>query len=83
MSAHIHQTETSVCCVRACHDAPSSPRLGKRRRYLSDHLELTGVTGTFCLDESFDHVVRSEKQYWRLVRYNAENPAKAGLRGHA
>ena len=42
--------------------------------------KLMGVTGTFWLDESYDHVVRSEKQYWRFVRYIAENPASAGLR---
>ena len=40
-----------------------------------------GVTGNFWLDESYDHVVRSEMQYWRFVRYIAENPARAGLRG--
>ncbi len=44
--------------------------------------KLMGVTGTFWLDESYDHVVRSEKQYWRFVRYIAENPASAGLRDH-
>ena len=44
--------------------------------------KLAGVTGTFWLNESYDHVVRSEKQYWRFVRYIAENPASAGLRDH-
>lgn len=39
-----------------------------------------GTAGTFWLDESFDHIVRSEKQYQRLVRYIADNPVKAGLR---
>ena len=42
--------------------------------------KLTGTKGTFWLDESYDHVVRSEKQYWHFVRYIAENPTKAGLR---
>ena len=41
-----------------------------------------GSAGTFWLDESFDHIVRSEKQYQRLVRYIADNPAKAGLKKH-
>ncbi len=41
--------------------------------------KLLGSSGTFWLDESYDHVVRSEKQYWRFVRYILENPAKAGL----
>jgi len=39
-----------------------------------------GTAATFWLDESFDHIVRSEKQYRRLVRYIADNPVKAGLR---
>ena len=44
--------------------------------------KLLGVTGTFWLDESYDHIVRSEKQYWRFIRYIAGNPTKAGLRDH-
>ncbi len=44
--------------------------------------KLMGVTGTFWLDESYDHIVCSEKQYWRFVRYIAENPTRAGLRDH-
>ena len=41
--------------------------------------KLTGITGTFWLDESNDYMVRREKQYWRFVRYIAENPIKATL----
>ncbi len=41
--------------------------------------KLMGVTGTFWLGESYDHIVRSEKQYWRFVRYIAENPTKSRL----
>ena len=38
------------------------------------------TAGTFWLDESYDHIVRSEKQYQRFVRYIADNPVKAGLK---
>ena len=41
---------------------------------------LLGAAGTFWLDESYDHIVRSERQYQRFVRYIADNPVKAGLR---
>jgi len=41
--------------------------------------QLLGTMGTFWLDESFDHILRSEPQYWYLVKYIAENPKKAGL----
>ena len=42
--------------------------------------KLLGTTGTFWLAESYDHIVRSEEQYWRLIRYIADNPVKTGLR---
>ena len=41
---------------------------------------LLGTTGTFWLDESFDHILCSEAQYRYLVDYIADNPRKAGLR---
>ena len=41
---------------------------------------LLGTAGTFWLDESYDHIVRSERKYQRFVRYFADNPVKAGLR---
>ncbi len=42
--------------------------------------KLLGQTGTFWMDESYDHIVRNEKQYRHFVRYIEENPGKAGLR---
>jgi type I restriction enzyme R subunit len=44
--------------------------------------QLLGSSGQFWIDESFDHIVRSEAQYWHYVRYIAENPVKAGLSDH-
>ena len=42
---------------------------------------LLGQTGEpFWLDESFDHIVRSDAQYRHYLRYIARNPAKAKLR---
>ena len=41
---------------------------------------ILGVAGRFWLDESFDHIVRSEAQYQHFVRYIVDNPVKAGLR---
>jgi REP element-mobilizing transposase RayT len=40
---------------------------------------LLGTTGTFWMDESYDHIVRSEKQYRHFLQYIEENPTKAGL----
>lgn len=42
--------------------------------------KLLGASGTFWLDESYDHIVRSEEQYRHFLRYIADNPSKAGLR---
>lgn len=43
--------------------------------------QILGTTGrTFWLDESYDHIVRSEAQYQHYLRYIAENPVKAKLR---
>ena len=41
---------------------------------------LLGSVGTFRLDESYDHIVRSEKAYRRSVRHIADNAVKAGLK---
>ena len=40
---------------------------------------LLGTAGTFWLDESYDHIVRSGRHYQRFVRYIADNPVQAGL----
>lgn len=41
--------------------------------------KLLGRGGTFWMDESFDHAVRSEAQLERFQTYIRLNPAKAGL----
>jgi REP element-mobilizing transposase RayT len=41
---------------------------------------LLGETGTFWLDESYDHIVRDAAEFNAFVRYIEANPAKAGLR---
>jgi REP element-mobilizing transposase RayT len=35
--------------------------------------------GAFWQHESYDHVVRNEKEFTRIVAYIANNPVKAGL----
>ncbi len=41
---------------------------------------LLGRTGEkFWQDESFDHAVRSEERFYRIMRYIERNPVKAGL----
>lgn len=40
-------------------------------------LNRTGMP--FWQEESYDHVVRNERSFWRIVRYIEENPMRAGL----
>jgi REP element-mobilizing transposase RayT len=45
--------------------------------------KILGTAGTFWMDESYDHIVRSQAQYEHFRRYIAENPVKANLGGDA
>jgi REP element-mobilizing transposase RayT len=42
--------------------------------------QLLGRTGEFWQREYYDHLVRSEEEFYRIVAYILENPEKAGLR---
>ncbi|HVO79462.1 MAG TPA: transposase [Terriglobales bacterium] len=39
-----------------------------------------GVEGVFWQREYYDHLIRNDDDFERVVRYIAENPAKAGLK---
>ena len=39
-------------------------------------------TGAFWEHESFDHYIRNQAEWKRIVRYALDNPVKAGLVGH-
>ena len=41
--------------------------------------DVIGASGTFWMDENFDHAVRSWEQLERFRRYIRENPGKARL----
>ena len=42
---------------------------------------ILGARGTFWQREYYDHLIRSEEEFERAIRYVAENPAKANLKG--
>ena len=50
---------------------------GTSARLANQALGLTGET--FWMDESYDQIVRSPRQYEHFLRYIAENPTKANL----
>jgi REP element-mobilizing transposase RayT len=49
---------------------------GRSARQCNQHL---GREGKFWADESYDHVVRDEKEFERILAYIVNNPVKAGL----
>lgn len=49
---------------------------GASARFVNQRL---ARSGSFWMDESYDHIVRSEKEYQHFIRYIRENPVKAGL----
>ncbi|MDZ7359083.1 MAG: hypothetical protein ONB33_15915, partial [candidate division KSB1 bacterium] len=50
------------------------------KRYTGRQANLIlGREGPFWQDESYDHAVRSEKEYERIIWYILNNPVKAGL----
>ncbi len=42
--------------------------------------KILGLTGTFWMDESYDHIVRNERQYRFFEGYIQANPVKTGLK---
>lgn len=38
-----------------------------------------GREGGFWQDESYDHVIRDNEEFLRIIHYVLENPVKAGL----
>ena len=52
---------------------------GSTARKANQLLERTGLP--FWQDESYDHWVRSRKEFERIIAYIEENPASAGLVG--
>lgn len=40
---------------------------------------ILGREGAFWQDESYDHVIRDNEEYIRIIHYVLENPVKAGL----
>jgi REP element-mobilizing transposase RayT len=88
MSNHIHlfiDTAGYQPPVTPPHDGPTAPYpladtlkllKGRTARYCNQAL---GRGGAFWHHESYDHVVRDEKEFERIIWYILNNPVKAGL----
>ncbi len=67
--------------VRPLGDWPLSRLLHTWKSFTASRInKLQSSSGSFWMDESFDHIVRSEVQWQYFQRYIGENPAKANLR---
>jgi len=53
------------------------PKLKGARAYTAN--QVLGRTGPFWYDESYDHWIRSEARFNRVIRSVGRNPVKAGL----
>jgi putative transposase len=54
--------------------------LGSLKRYTAKEANrVVARTGKFWQDESYDHVVRDEKEFESIVQYTVNNPVKAGF----
>ncbi len=73
MSNHVH----ILIWPRARLDRITKSLKGYTARECNKLLERTSKT--FWQDESFDHAVRSEDEFYRIQRYIERNPVKAGL----
>jgi REP element-mobilizing transposase RayT len=86
MSNHVHLTiDTAGYDIEPTHNgvmalyplAETLKRLkGRTARYCNQALKRTG---TFWHPESYDHVIRDQQEYERIVWYILSNPVKAGL----
>jgi REP element-mobilizing transposase RayT len=73
MPNHVHLMVTA--------HAPLARWLGSLKGFTAHAAnQILGLTGRpFWQDESFDHVVRSERELERIRAYIEENPVRAGL----
>ncbi len=86
MSNHCHLlVDTGEHTFKPIHDGVTAPYpladtlkllKGRTARYCNQAL---GRSGAFWHHESYDHVVRDQKEFERIVWYIADNPVKAGL----
>ncbi|HLO33684.1 MAG TPA: transposase [Anaerolineales bacterium] len=61
-------------------DLPLSKIMQSLKRHTARQANIIlGREGVFWQDESYDHVIRDNEEYIRIINYVLENPVKAGL----
>lgn len=77
MSNHVH------VIVRPLPGHPLATITHSWKSFTANQLNrLTGSTGPFWQEESYDRIIRNADEYRRIERYILENPQKAGISVH-
>jgi REP element-mobilizing transposase RayT len=84
MSNHVHVVFAPLQEGVYADGTPKYYKLSKIMQSLKRHTarecnRLLSRQGTFWQAESYDHVVRNEAEWHRIMRYVLDNPVKAGL----
>jgi putative transposase len=80
MSNHVHAVFEPLGSEYHSNQLPLSKIMQSFKRYTARAPNLLlGRQGAFWQDESYDHVIRNEAEFQRVVYYVLENPVKAGL----
>jgi REP element-mobilizing transposase RayT len=71
-------SETNICGKTKDYPLADTMRLLKGGTARLCNIELCHK-GSFWYEESYDHYVRDEKEFYRIIKYILNNPVKAGL----
>ncbi len=76
MSNHVHILLTNTCDEKPFQHVLGSMKANSAKR-ANQVLDRTGMT--FWQAESYDHIVRDERSFCRIITYILNNPVSAGL----
>ena len=80
MSNHVHAVFEPISKSDWQSDLPFSKIMQSLKRHTARQANIVlDRQGAFWQDESYDHVIRDNEEYTRIVNYVLENPVKAGL----
>lgn len=86
MSNHVHavfepsRSDWSRSIPQGQSDLPLSKIMQSLKRHTARQANIVlGRQGAFWQDESYDHVIRDNAAFLRIIYYVVENPVKAGL----
>lgn len=82
MPNHVHVLLTPHCAKVDEQKALSEITHSLKRYTAREINKLLGKEGALWAKESYDHIVRNETEFSRIVDYIISNPVKAGLVTH-